>query len=135
MIENCSLAHLKFSNEQVSAVIEDYGTGNFTTRQLGEKYNCSNATISHIINNKFYDVSGNKDKLDKIKIKNKSLSRYINSSLTEENVLEIRRLCAQGKILIKDIAVMFNVGRNVIGKIKNNRTWTHLLSEAELQKK
>jgi len=45
-------AYIHVSRETVDKIIEDYKTGNFTTRQLAAKYGCSNCAVSKYINGK-----------------------------------------------------------------------------------
>jgi DNA invertase Pin-like site-specific DNA recombinase len=45
------------------------------------------------------------------------------SKLTEEQVREIKKLIIIG-ISNKEIAALFNVSRDTISRIKNNKTWT-----------
>ena len=47
------------------------------------------------------------------------------AKLTDEQVLEIRRLCAGG-MLQKDIAAIYGVTRSLISMIKTRRIWDHL---------
>ncbi len=49
-----------------------------------------------------------------------------NSKLNKEQVLEIRKLIKEGKILQKEIAKMFNVHCSTILNIKKCRTWYHI---------
>ncbi|MET3700175.1 HNH endonuclease [Bacillus oleivorans] len=46
--------------------------------------------------------------------------------LTEEEVIEIKKLLNMRHILIKDIAKIYGVNPSTIGDIKNGRTWKHL---------
>jgi hypothetical protein len=47
------------------------------------------------------------------------------SKLKESQVREIRRLCAEGKRQC-EVAVMFGVCRNLIGKIVHRKCWSHI---------
>lgn len=51
--------------------------------------------------------------------------RGSNAKLVEADVLEIRRLAAEG-VTQKDIAARFGVTRSNVGVIANRRTWGHL---------
>ena len=48
-----------------------------------------------------------------------------NSKLTENEVLKIRELYKNGTIQ-KDIAIMFNIDRRLIGKIVHRQRWKHI---------
>ena len=48
------------------------------------------------------------------------------SKLTEEDVLEVRRLYAQGGIYQKELANIYNVGQQQISFIVNRKKWRHI---------
>lgn len=48
------------------------------------------------------------------------------SKLADEDVIEIRELWATGKYLQRELAEMFGVTRQTIGKIVNRRLWRHV---------
>lgn len=47
------------------------------------------------------------------------------AKLTKDNVLLIRKLLKENKLLQKDIANMFNVTRQTIRRIAQNKTWNN----------
>ena len=49
-----------------------------------------------------------------------------NSRLSEAQVIEIRRLCAEDKLLQYEIANIFNVDPKTITNIKLRRQWRHI---------
>ena len=53
-------------------------------------------------------------------------TKHVNSKLTEEQVLEIRRLYKTGNYIYKDLGKMFGVSRQLIGHIVNRKKWTHV---------
>lgn len=53
-------------------------------------------------------------------------SRQGAAKLTEQSVLEIRRLSQDGKILQKDIAAFYGVDPATIRMVTSRRTWTHV---------
>jgi len=46
-----------------------------------------------------------------------------NSKLTEQNIIEIRRLCDEGILTQKEIGELFGVSRSAISRIKRRKTW------------
>lgn len=56
---------------------------------------------------------------------NKRGSNHPNAKLTEEQVLEIKKLLENGRSLI-DVATMFNVSYCCASSIKNSDSWTHV---------
>lgn len=59
---------------------------------------------------------------------NNAGSKNGNAKLTEEDVLEIRKLLLKGEKKIK-IAKMYNVTDTLIGRIAKNKTWKHIQLE------
>lgn len=51
------------------------------------------------------------------------------SKLTESDVSEIRRICAEGKTSHSELAERFGVSRSLIGFIVSGKVWTHLTNE------
>lgn len=43
--------------------------------------------------------------------------------LDEKSVREIRRLCAEGKLIAREIGAMFGVSRATVSAIKHGRLW------------
>jgi len=48
-----------------------------------------------------------------------------NSTLTKQNVTEIRKLCYEGILTQTEIAKMFGVSNQTISLIKNNKIWSY----------
>jgi hypothetical protein len=46
--------------------------------------------------------------------------------LTTNEVIEIKKLLAEGKLMVKEIATMFKVSRQAITNIKTGRRWSHI---------
>jgi group I intron endonuclease len=53
------------------------------------------------------------------------------STITEDQVKEIKRILIEGKLNLNEIATHFNTNRNVISDIKHNRSWSHIFVEGE----
>lgn len=49
-----------------------------------------------------------------------------NAKLTEENVIEIRKMHESGNYIHRELAVIFGVGRTQIGNIINRNRWNHI---------
>lgn len=58
-------------------------------------------------------------------------SRHNFTKITEDDVLEIKRLIAKG-IPYKDIGARFNVHRTLMSHIKSGRCWSHVTDAARL---
>lgn len=53
-------------------------------------------------------------------------SKNVNAILTEEKVIEMRRIYKQGKLKKAQIARMFGVSATVTGDILNGKRWKHI---------
>lgn len=53
--------------------------------------------------------------------------KHSQAKLTEEQVVEIRRLYATGKLLQREIADRFSISVSCISPIVNKKTWTHVV--------
>lgn len=52
------------------------------------------------------------------------------TKLTEEEVIEIRRLYKKGGIFQRELAVRFNIDQTVISDIILNRVWKHIIDKS-----
>ena len=83
-------------------------------------YNMKKPTIDRINNNKHYTLQNCR-----------FIENYINSSkdkskLSKAQVIKIRKLYKQKKIIQEKLAIMFNTGRTNIQKIVNYHSWKHI---------
>jgi len=118
----------KLTWDETYKIRKEYSLGNYTQKQLSEKYNISCSQIRDIINN----VSWKKDDIDIIdvkKIKSNNYSKHqlgennSTSKLTWEEVREIRKLWLSGEYTHQQISEKFNVKRENIGQILRNKSW------------
>jgi len=77
------------------------------------------------------NVDNNRDKTERGK--NVCGSEHGHAKLTEEQVIEIRRLHAQDGLLHREIAAVFGVCRETIGDIVRHNRWTHVTGEPHVQ--
>ena len=52
--------------------------------------------------------------------------KHLNAKLTEQNVLNIRKVHSKGNIQQKDLAKYYNVSASTIGFIINRINWKHI---------
>ena len=122
-----------FTNEQVISILNEYKSGGISTRKLAIKYNCHATTIENMINGKCYpDLDYDRTILQNVKIdnyanksKNNCGEQNVSSKLSEKDILTIKKLCADG-MQVKEVAKLFGIHKQTVGKIKNNQTWKHL---------
>ncbi|MBU4154394.1 MAG: HNH endonuclease [Proteobacteria bacterium] len=78
-------------------------------------------------NPKHLFLGTNKDNVnDKVKKDRQAKGEDNHSKLTEEQVLEIRRLYSLGNYSQKKLAKMFGVGHTIIGNIILRKKWKHI---------
>lgn len=85
--------------------------------------------------NSFYGRHHSEETKLIISEKNRNSKKWLgennnSAKLTEEKVIEIKKLIIESKIRLKEIAEMFNVCKSTISHIKNNRLWSHIIVEA-----
>lgn len=124
-----------FTYEDLISLIKDMGSGNYTQKELMEKYNCCRATLNKIRNKEVY-----KQELKDIEIKANFVSDYKRntkgdkngrSKLTEQQVLEIIDLLLAKEKSQAEIARLYSISTSTINNIKKKRTWTHLTQGVE----
>jgi group I intron endonuclease len=106
--------------EQIKKVRDLYRVGNFTQKEIAEKFNISRGYIQRVLENK--------NKYDKlyIYVKKTNLQNGENNpraKLTWEQVKEIRNLYKTGNYFRKDLAEKFNVSEGCVQDIVKNRNW------------
>jgi group I intron endonuclease len=97
----------KISSDIQDIIRNEYAIGKTTYQELATQYNVHKRTISCIINN--YSKSNNPVK-----------------KINETQVIEIKKLIAEGKLLRREIGKLFGVSRGAIDNIAHNRTWKYI---------
>ena len=82
-------------------------------------------------NNNYWNLEWNTDKENinhaiKTKLRNNKGIKNCNHKLSEEQVLEIRRLYSSGNYIQSELAKMFNIYENHISLIINKKFWKHI---------
>lgn len=118
----------KLIDEQVLEIRKLYNEG-YSQAKLGELYNVSQYNISLIVTNKMWkhlhwEPKPIKEKLIKEKVDRKG-ENSATVKLTEQQVLEIRRLYPEVKSYVK-MAKQFGVSDNAIKKVVLRKSWTHI---------
>jgi hypothetical protein len=88
-------------------------------------HRCDNG---HCVNPKHLFLGTQQDNMDDKVAKDRQAKGIDNgnSKLTVNEVIEIRRLCSEGKLLQYEIAEKFNVDPKTITNIKLRRQWSHI---------
>jgi predicted DNA-binding protein YlxM (UPF0122 family) len=112
------------TDKQIIQVREDYSTGDYSYKDLGNKYGVQRANIYEIVNNRtFKYLQNNFEKPEK----SKQLARGEKlSELTDEIVLKIREVNSTTNLSQYKIAKMFGVSRNQVYFIIKRLSWTHI---------
>lgn len=119
----------KFSDDEIINILSEYSSGNFTTYDLAEKYQCGKSTMIRIINGTSYaNVQYDRSEFIDIGIKNKqkempSGSDVKTSKLSEQDVIQIREYYGTGRHSYQELADMFGVTKTNIYNIIKYRTW------------
>ena len=127
-------SHLaKLTWKEVNQIRKEWNKNNrLTLKILAEKNNVSQTTIGRILKNKNWKTNKyirpmkNRKKKSKQAIDKRRGSNSSTAKLTEDNVLEIRRLWTEQKLYQREIATKFNVSEVTISEIVHRRTWTHI---------
>lgn len=101
----------KFTLDLVNNIRKDWNTGEYTHRQLTDKYKMSKANICAIINNKIWY---NKDYI-------KVYFKKGNSKTNKEQIDEIFTLYITNKYSQRKLAKIFNLTQSTIGRIIQNK--------------
>lgn len=124
----------KLTNLEVENMINDYLSGNFTSKELANKYKINKNHVTRILNGYHYkDVNVKIDKetmqylSNKNRIKNLARGEKNKSSkLTENDVRLIRKLHDE-KYTVNYIAKKFNITITNVYYIIQKKTWTHVI--------
>lgn len=128
-------ASAKFTTkESLMMLISDVNSGQYTRKEVMEKYDICRETLRKILNRTTY-TDELKDTI--IDPKFKTAMRRNNSigeenpraKLTNEEVLMIIKIIQSKQYTLADIARMFEVSPVTIGNIKNKKTWKHLTKD------
>jgi len=86
-------------------------------------FNKKDSIIIHLNNNRYDDNINN---LQSIKFEDYLTRIRSKNVMMERKAIEIRKLCAEGKLTQKAIGEMFEVSSSTVSQIKNNRIWKHI---------
>ena len=120
-----AIGHSKLTSKQVEEIKWLFVEGKLTTKAIGEKYSVRTNVITSIKNGKrwsiikIYDSNGNE-------IRVQDLKRIHLGSLTQEDVVAIKKHLAEGKLTQRQIAKLFHVRAMTISKIKCGKNYGHI---------
>ncbi|QDX94739.1 hypothetical protein EEL30_22110 [Brevibacillus laterosporus] len=78
-------------------------------------------------NNPFFGRKHTKESIEKIRSRNYAVGEsHAGAVLTDQDVKKIKKLLAESKMKVVQIASMSNVKAACISKIKHGKTWSHL---------
>lgn len=106
-----------FSQEIIFKIYEDLRNNQLSLKQIGEKYNCAQTTISAINTGKSYQQANQEYPIRKQRSK-KTLKNY-----SQEDVETIISLLQEGKLTMVEIGKMFNCSRDYIGDINQGKKY------------
>lgn len=103
------------SLETATKIREEYKNTDTRIKELGEKYGISKITVSDILRNVLW-------KDENYVYEPKPDNNFGMAKLNREKAREIRELLSSGES-IKNICLKFNVHKNTVSAIKNNKAW------------
>lgn len=109
--------------ENVLEIRRLYNSGDYNQMQLANKFKIDGGYVSNIIKGKAWahiteGVSAESHQ--------KRGSQSVNSKLTEENVVDIKKMFFDRKISVKKICNLFNVHETTIRYVINGKSWKHI---------
>lgn len=107
------------TENKVQEIVDLYATG-MSQRAIAERYSVAHRTIGQIVRGQSWvraDVVGERGS-DK--------NRIGNMSLTDEQVLEVKKLYASKEYNQKELAELYSVHPSTISLIVRGKRWTHL---------
>lgn len=102
----------KLSEEQVDEIRKLHTAGN-TQTSLSKQFNVSLSVIHRIVHNQSWSVRPNRD------IKTKK-------NLTEQDIIELKKLYANGNCTQKDLCNRFNLSKTQVYRILAGKRWGHI---------
>ena len=108
---------LKYEEELIISIREDYASGKFFLKDLSEKYNINISTLSQLVSGKLY--SHYKGPITKGGAGKQRTKRH---KLNKQNVLSIRKGLEEGKSS-RFLAKKYSVSTTTIANIKYGDTW------------
>jgi len=124
----------KLNSAQVQSLREDYASGEYTQKELADKYGVARTQIGHIVRGEQWQSAEGPVLSEKQRkqIENNHRSKenpdkqgenHHNSSLTEEDVIEIREKYHDQGVYQKNLADEYGVARSNIGQIVRGDSW------------
>jgi len=126
----------KLNWEKVKEIRDKYLSGKFTSVKLGKEYGVAPNTILGIIENKSWkndDYNVDFDKIREIKRRNLSGKGGNNygARLSWDRVEKIRSKYLSGNFSLSKLATKYEVSKDVISRIVNNKFWIDPLYKAD----
>ena len=123
-------ANAKLTDEQLENFVDDINSGNYTRKQICQKYNICDETLRKIINRQTYKDVKLFDSLNPKFTSNYSRevqgAKNPRSKLNEKQVKEIINILLTTQETYSSIAKKYNVSPSAISNIKNKKTWKYL---------
>lgn len=113
----------KLDENKAREIRQLYATGNYTYEQLAKVFGVYFSVIAKVVKRESWrHVSGGNSEVNN----GRHGERHASTTLTADNVRQIRQLYANGNYRQKELAEMFGVGRTTVTQIVNRHNWKHL---------
>lgn len=116
----------KLTTALVEEIRAKYATGQYTLKEIATSYDINRKHLSLLVRGgawKHIELEYNPAKIESPGTRGE---RSGVSVLTDESVLEMRRLYATGKFTFRELAKRFGAGGNTVRQAVSGNTWTHL---------
>ena len=126
-------ASAKFNEETLRNLIQDINSGLYKRKEILKKYDICEKTLRRIVNKLIYKKELAEISINPIFIsdmaRNTSGESNGRAKLTNEQVLQIIKMLQSKKYTSVQIARIFKVSEQIIGRIKRKETWKHLTKD------
>lgn len=135
----------KLSNEKADVILNEYLTGEYSTRLLSIKHNLTVCIIKNIINQRTYSSHRNqevkeeiKKRVEVVKKQNERLKRRLgennpNAKITSKIADEIIEEYLTGKYTYRDLTEKYNISYDVISCVIKQRTYYHHRTKLQIE--
>lgn len=118
--------HTVFEDADVHTIVSLYDSGDWTQKQISEKYNCSESAVNNLLRGDILPHIPRKT-FKSFDITKKHFGEDVASSkLTDELVLEIRQKYDAGGYSFGALGREYGVNSQTISNICKRKSWTHI---------
>lgn len=129
IIKNQEKRGVKLLESEVILIKNLLIEGIMTNRAIALQLNVSGSLVTDIKKRKIWSHLISDEDFEKMNRKDKLKIKRLNSTITGEDVLNIKKLLKEGKLYQKDIAELYGVDQGTVSNIKKGKTWSEIKLE------